>query len=326
MRKADYFEKFGNDKVRCTLCPHYCILSVNQTGLCLGRKNIAGELTATNYEKVLTIADDPIEKKPLYHFHPGTMIISAAQSGCNLKCPFCQNYDISQNSHESASLPIEGLYSILKSKNRNSIAFTYTEPLMWYEYIYDFGSMFGDEIEIILVTNGTINEEPLKKIIPYIRAANIDLKSFNKDFYRDELNGDLETVKRSIQLFYENNVHIEITHLLIPQKTDNINEFRRMIDFIYSLSPEIPFHISRYFPNYKYALSPTKIDILKEFYSEAKKLLKYVYLGNVIEKEYSNTYCPKCGSLLIERDHYDTVLHIKDNLCFKCREKINVIL
>ncbi|MGE3063154.1 MAG: radical SAM protein, partial [bacterium] len=254
MRRAEFFEQLEHNKVRCTLCPHYCILSENQTGLCLGKKNIGGELIAVNYEKVLTIADDPIEKKPLYHFHPGTMIISTAQYGCNLRCPFCQNYDISQRYEETASLPIEGLYNILKSKNRKSIAFTYTEPLMWYEYILDFGKKYSKEIEIVLVTNATLNEEPLKMIIPYIKAVNVDLKSFSKDFYKRELKGDLEIVKNAIRLFHSESVHLEITNLLIPGKNDNPYEFREMTDFIASVSDDIPLHISRYFPNFKYSL------------------------------------------------------------------------
>jgi len=326
MRKAEFFEKLDNGRVRCTLCPHYCTLSENQRGLCFGRKNIGGELFAVNYEKVLTIADDPIEKKPLYHFHPGSYIISVAQYGCNLRCPFCQNYDISQTYQETASLPIEGLYNILKSKNRKSIAFTYTEPLMWYEYILDFGRKYANEIELVLVTNGTINREPLKRIIPYIRAVNVDLKSFNVAFYKNELNGDLETVKNSIRLFYENNVHIEITHLLIPEKTDKIREFKDMTDFISSISSEIPFHISRYFPNYKYNLSPTPVDKLKEFYDEAYSKLKYVYLGNVSDNRYSRTLCPNCKSILIERENYSINTKLKNSFCPNCNEKINIIL
>lgn len=279
-----------------------------------------------NYEKALTIADDPIEKKPLYHFHPGSMIVSVAQHGCNLRCPFCQNYDISQTYRDTPSLPVDGLYNIIRKKKRDSVAFTYTEPLMWYEYILDFGVKYSHEIQIVLVTNGTINEEPLRKIVPYIKAVNVDLKSFNKDFYRDELKGDLETVKRSIRIFSEEKVHIEVTHLLLPGKTDDEREFHDMIEFIASVSPKIPFHISRYFPNYKYSLSPTPLDRMTKLYKIAGKKLEYVYLGNVAGEWFSDTLCPKCKTLLVSRDGYNTLNSLKEPECFNCKEKINIIL
>jgi len=325
MRRAEFFEKLNDERVRCTLCPHYCTLSRNQTGLCFGRKNLSGELIAVNYGKILTIADDPIEKKPLYHFHPGSMIISVAQYGCNLRCPFCQNYDISQRYEETAFVPPEGLYNIIRNENRCSVAFTYTEPLMWYEYILDFSERYSKEIDIVIVTNGTINEEPLKRIIPYIKAANIDLKSFNPLFYERELGGSLDAVKRSIRMMHDAGKHLEITHLLIEGKTDAPKELREMVSFIASVSPDIPFHISRYFPNYRYNVPPTSTEGMESFYSEASKRLKYVYTGNVRDG-HSDTLCSNCGEKLIERMNYETKVLVGSAVCPKCKEKIPLIL
>ncbi|MEO0289226.1 MAG: AmmeMemoRadiSam system radical SAM enzyme [candidate division WOR-3 bacterium] len=326
--KISYFyKKLDNKKVQCTLCPHFCTLSPGQTGLCFGRENIDGELIAINYGKVMTIADDPIEKKPLYHFHPKEYIISVAQFGCNLKCPFCQNYNISQNYFDAEFIPVDGLYRLIKNKGRKRIAFTYTEPLMWYEYIHDFGQSYSKQIDIVLVTNGTINEEPAKKLLPFVKAANIDLKSFNSDFYKKELKGDLESVKNFIKLSYEMGVHIEITNLLIPQKNDNPEEFKLMVDFISSVSNKIPLHISRYFPNYKYKIPPTPPERMIEFYNLAKEKLHYVYLGNLFDNNYSNTYCPVCFNLLIERNFYDiNMIGINDKKCSKCNSSVDIIL
>lgn len=322
-----FFKKLGNDKVQCTLCPHACILSPQQTGLCLGRKNIDGELVAINYGRVMTIADDPMEKKPLYHFHPGEYIISVAQFGCNLKCPFCQNYDISQNYFDAEYIDVDSLYKILKSKNRKRIAFTYTEPLMWYEYIYDFAEKYSNEIDVVLITNGTINEEPAKKLLKFVRAINVDLKSFNHDFYKKELKGDLETVKNFIKIAFDSKTHIEITHLLIPSKNDNPEEFKNMLDFISSISVKIPLHISRYFPNYKYRIPPTPPEKMIEFFKIAKEKLYYVYLGNFFDNKYSNTYCPVCSNLLIQRDFYDIYIKgIVSNKCTKCSSNVDIIL
>ncbi len=325
MREAEFYTKKENNIVQCNLCHHKCILSPSQIGLCLGKQNINGILYAKNYGKIITLSDDPIEKKPLYHYYPDSYILSIAQSGCNFKCPFCQNSDIAQNEVSSSFLSPENLHNLLLNKNRNMIAFTYTEPLMWYEYIYDFASQFND-IKTIIVSNGCINPQAMERIAPFINAANIDLKSFNNDFYTNELFGNLEYVKENIKILYKHNVHIEITNLLIESKNDNREEFEKMIDFISEISNTIPFHISRYFPSYKYNLPPTSPEKLIEFYNIAKMKLQYVYTGNFADKKYNSTYCPKCNSLLIERDFYNTnILGIENGKCKKCGKKIHLI-
>jgi len=215
MKESYYYLKKDDKSVICTLCPLSCHLKEGEIGACLGRQNIGGLLIAFNYGRVTAFAVDPIEKKPLYHFNPGTEIASVSQIGCNLRCPFCQNYEISQMDAPYQNIDIEAMHNIIKKQKFSQIAFTYTEPLMWYEYIIDYSLKDKDSYKVI-VSNGMINEKPLNRLAPFISAANIDLKSYNPDYYKNVLKGDLETVKRTIKILYESKVHIEITHLLIP--------------------------------------------------------------------------------------------------------------
>ncbi len=325
-READFYIKKDNT-VQCLLCHHNCIISNGQTGKCGNKENNNGILYAKNYEKIITLSIDPIEKKPLYHYYPGTNIVSIAQSGCNLNCPFCQNSEISQNTNISFdTVSIDNLYSILDNYNENKIAFTYTEPLVWYEYIYDFAIKYKD-IKIVIVSNGHINKEPIEKLVPLINAANIDIKSFNDEYYKSVLNGNLDTVKQTIEILFSHNVHIEITHLLIEDDNDNDNEFSKMIDFISNMSPDIPLHISRYFPAYTYHKKPTSIKRLEQFYNIARKKLKFVYLGNIPDNEFTATVCPNCGNKLIVRDIYSIKIPgLKDSHCINCGTKIPIIM
>lgn len=325
-REAMFYEKTANS-ITCNLCHNHCTLHNGQMGLCRNKVNEDNTLYASNYGSIITMGMDPIEKKPLYHFHPGSSILSVAQAGCNLHCPFCQNSEISQHeiSNTQHLSPAE-LRNVMNNYNYSQIAFTYTEPLMWYEYIYDFAQENRD-IDIVIVSNGCIENAPIDAMSPLISAANIDIKSFNSDYYSNVLGGDLNNVKYSVESLYSSNTHIELTFLLIEGDNDNIEEFSNIIDFISHISPDIPLHISRYFPSFKYSQSPTSMDKLIEFYNIANRVLHYVYLGNVPDSKYTSTHCPQCGHLLIKRDIYSLSLNgLKGAQCARCGFQTNIIL
>jgi pyruvate formate lyase activating enzyme len=317
MLEASYYEIRSNNKVKCNLCPHECIISENHSGICQIRKNINGKLYSITYEEISSIALDPIEKKPLYHFYPSKNILSIGSNGCNLKCPFCQNWQISMNLTERQKINFDSILQSIKETQSIGIAYTYNEPLISYEFLYEYSKKIRENnLKNVIVSNGMINEEPLIKISPYIDAANIDIKGFSESFYK-YVNGDFNTVKNTIKILYKHNVHIELTFLLIPTKNDNEQEFHNLCRFIAEINKEIPLHISRYFPNYKENIPPTDLNLLKQFYDIAKSYLFNVYVGNANIIETKNTYCPNCGKILIERN-FHTKIYIKDSKCPNC--------
>lgn len=312
--------------LECQMCPHYCRILDSKFGLCRGRKNEDGKLWATNYGETTSVALDPIEKKPLYHFFPGTQILSIACNSCNMRCPFCQNWEISQGEVKTEYIAPEILVKIFKDHPSIGIAYTYTEPLMWFEYILDVGNLIHDAGgKNVLVTNGLINEVPLSEIIPLIDAMNIDLKTMNPDVYRKILKGDLDTVKKTIELAHEK-CHIEITNLIVTGINDKTSEIDQLIDYVASINRNIPLHFSRYYPNYKYTKPPTSVRTIEYAYEKARTKLNYVYIGNLPAEDGSHTMCPKCGNLLIERLHFRALIKgLEGNLCRKCGEQIPVI-
>lgn len=273
-------------KIICEVCPHHCKLAEGQTGICKGRINLNGLIIAKNYGKVTAIALDPIEKKPLYHFHPGSNILSVGSYGCNLKCPFCQNHEISMDNGEksySQDLSPKQLVNKalqLKEQNNIGIAYTYNEPFIGYEFVKDCSILAKEnELKNVVVTNGYICNEPLIEILPYIDALNIDLKGFTEEFY-ENINGDLETVKNTIQIA-NNYCHIEVTTLIIPGENDSVEEMEKLSSWLASVNPEIPFHISRFFPNWEMSdANATPVKTIYNLVEVAKKNLKYVYKGN----------------------------------------------
>ncbi len=328
-KEALFYKKLENNAVKCLLCPHNCILKENQTGFCMVRKNIQGTLYTLNYGEVVSAANDPIEKKPLYHFHPGKNILSIAANGCNLSCPYCQNWEISRTLTPSEYISPQDMVELAKRYGSFGIAYTYTEPLVWYEYVMDTAKLAKKEgLKNVLVTNGMIHKEPLLKLIPYIDAANIDLKSMRENFYKKLVKGDLETVKQTIKLMYANKVHVEITNLIIPEENDSIDDFKRITDFIASIDKKIPLHFSRYFPHYKFHKPPTPVEKIIEAYETAKQKLYYVYIGNVWEIENgTNTYCPQCNNLLIRRYGYMTKIEgIENKRCSKCGREVDILM
>lgn len=323
--EARYYER-QDGYIQCKLCPHLCKILPGKKGMCRVRVNEDDKLWAIDYGETTSIALDPIEKKPLYHFYPGTQILSIACNSCNMRCPFCQNWEISQTDVPTEYLSPETLVKIFTDHPSVGVAYTYTEPLMWYEYLLDVTTLIRENGgKNVLVTNGLINEEPLRELLPFIDAMNIDLKAINPETYKKKLGGDLETVKRTIEISRKQ-CHIEITNLIVTGLNDKTQEIESLIDYVAGLDKNIPLHFSRYYPNYNYTKPPTPTGILQEAYERAKKRLNYVYLGNVPGDEGSNTYCPECGNLLIERMYFKALIKgLKDNHCAKCGAKVNII-
>lgn len=288
MKEAMFYEKLDHKRVHCSLCPHDCNIQPDGRGFCGVRKNIEGFLYSMNYGEISSVGVDPIEKKPLKRFYPGSYILSAGSVGCNLKCPFCQNHTIAQvkpeeiHTYHGESDELAEKALSLKSQGNIGIAYTYNEPSVWYEFVYETAAKVKDRgMMNVLVTNGYINEEPLKQILPYIDAMNIDLKAFNDKFYRELVKGGLEEVKDTIRLSAEN-CHVEVTTLVIPGWNDSLEEMDAMAQWLASLSPEIPLHLSRYFPNYMMTdRPPTPVSTLTALKETASRYLNYVYLGNV---------------------------------------------
>ena len=283
MHEALYYEKLGNKKVHCRLCPYECQIPEGGKGACGVRQNKDGILYSLVYGKTTGMALDPIEKKPLYRYHPGEFILSIGTRGCNLHCDFCQNWHISQEvgapTEETTS---EEVVKAAKELHSFGIAYTYNEPFIWYEFVLDTAKMAKQNgLENVLVTNGFVNMEPLKGILPFIDAMNIDLKSFDEDFYIKVCKGRLKPVLDVIKLSAKK-CHIELTNLIIPTLNDSEGSIRKMVDWIYeNLGTEVPLHLSRYFPCYKMELPPTPAETLKRAEKIAKEKLKYVYVGNV---------------------------------------------
>jgi pyruvate formate lyase activating enzyme len=324
--KARYYTK-NNGHVTCQLCPHVCTIMPGKKGICQGRMNENGTLFATNYGETTSMAIDPIEKKPLYHYYPGRAIVSIAPNNCNMRCPFCQNWEISQEKVNTHYISPDTLVNIMQDHKSFGIAYTYTEPLMWYEYLLDAGKAVHEAGgKNVLVTNGLINKEPFEELLPLIDAMNIDLKTMDKEGYTKILNGDLDAVKQTIEIAHPQ-CHIEITNLLVTVFNDKKKDMDALIDYIASLDKDIPVHFSRYYPNYRYEQPPTSEKRLEYAYRSAKeKGLHYVYLGNIPSEEGSNTYCPQCNNLLIERMYYQALITgLKGNTCKKCGTKINII-
>ncbi|OOM80440.1 AmmeMemoRadiSam system radical SAM enzyme [Clostridium sp. BL-8] len=325
--KIPFYEE-EKDNIRCKICPHNCIIAENKFGVCRVRTVKSNSPVAVNYGEVTSMAVDPIEKKPLYHFKPSKEILSIGSFGCNMTCSFCQNYEISQGKPKTQYVNIEKLLDIIKKLENNAgIAFTYNEPFMWYEYMYDTAKSIKEnysDTNVVVVTNGYINEEPLMKLLPYVDAMNIDLKGYTNRYYNNICGAKLEPVLETIKRCNDH-CHVEITTLLVSEENDSIEEARQIAEFIASVNENIPLHLSRYFPRYKMENEATKVEIIKEAQNEAKKYLKYVYIGNVQGVD-NNTYCPKCNELLIERSGYYTKVFMKDNKCEKCGEIINIII
>lgn len=324
-REAEYYEIIEDQIARCDLCPHQCAIPPGGEGICWARKNEDGTLYAQNYGRTTSLAVDPIEKKPLFHFKPGTEILSVSPNGCNMRCPYCQNYTISAKKTDTRQITPEELVTMAKQYNSPSIAFTYTEPIIWFEFIKDVGKFAKPEnIELVMVTNGQILEKPLDDLLEIVSAMNIDLKSMSSEYYKKILKGSLEATKRTIEKASEK-IHIEVTNLLI--EGDNASQIEELAKYLASIDKAIPLHISRYFPHNNYDKPPTLIETLKEAYETASKYLYYVYIGNAPMEGLEDTYCPECSEVLVKRSGYNTkIIGIEKGKCSNCGRKADLVL
>ena len=331
MNEASYYKEIDGKIVQCQLCPHFCTIQNEELGKCKVRKNVEGKLTTLVFGLPSAVNIDPIEKKPLYHFLPGTRSLSIGTAGCNLSCMHCQNFDLSQNTIDDASamnLPPEKVIELAKENNVESISYTYNEPTVFIEYMLETAKLAKDEgIKNVIVSNGFTNPEPLNEMSKFIDAANIDIKSFSESFYKYICGASLAPVLKSIKTLHEAGVWLELTTLLIPKKNDSPKEIEQISKWILdNLSEDTPFHLSRFMPMYKMKnIEATPKKTLLKAKGIAEKHLRYVYLGNISTETGSNTYCPVCKTLLIERDYYNIKKLIVGKEC-KCGHAFDGIL
>jgi len=317
-------------RVRCELCPKSCNIESGQRGDCKIRINRDGRLSAVTYGYPCAVNKDPIEKKPLFHMFPGTQILSLATAGCNLHCKNCQNWQISQANPEDIPayhLPPENLVKVMLEAKCSSVAYTYTEPLAYYEYTLDSCRQVHEaEYHNVLVTAGYINKEPLRKLLPYVHAANIDLKAYSDTFYRNICAGTLKPVLDTLVLAKEYSVLVEITNLVIPTLNDTDKDFEQLCKWItFNMGKETPLHFSRFYPQYRLRnLPPTPLSTLERAREIAlDNGLYYVYIGNIIAEDAENTKCHVCGKLLIRRKGYSILENnIINGSCPQCKSEV----
>ncbi len=340
MQKALLYEKKSKNAVKCRACSWYCDVAEGSTGVCGIRENIKGDLYLLTYGKPVATHIDPIEKKPLFHFLPGTEIFSLGTYGCNFACDFCQNWDMSQTPRELRNQR-ETLYKIIDAcedwppekivehcmrEKIPSIAYTYNEPAIFFEYAYDTARLAHKRgIKNIFVSNGFESREAIEKIAPYLNANNIDLKAWNAEFYKKICHAKIDPVKENIKRFYDAGVWIEITTLLIPGRNDSDEDMKHIAEFLVNISPDIPWHVTAFRPDYKMQNMPsTPAETLIRAYKIGKSSgLNYVYTGNIWGLEGEDTYCPKCKTLIIKRSGMQTTENnLKSGACPTCGFKI----
>lgn len=327
--EAFHYEKHG-DNVQCEICPNRCRLSPGDRSICRSRVNIKGKLFSLAYGNPCAVHVDPVEKKPLNHFYPGTSIFSLAATGCNLRCLNCQNWEISQMRPEDVQhgeLFPPDVVAEARRRNCPSIAYTYSEAITYYEYMYDIARLARDAgLKNVLVSNGYINEGPLLELARYLDGANINLKSFDDGIYQCLNGGRLDPVLNTFKTMHDEGIWFEITTLVVPTYIDDPDMIKRMCGWIIKeLGPDYPLHFLRFFPQYKLTrLPPTPISTLETFRDLAmKEGIHYVYLGNVPGHRYCNTYCHNCGGLVIERKGYILdQTNLENGKCRHCKTAI----
>ncbi len=329
IREALYYTRLNDSRVHCRLCPLECRLKPDRRGICRSRFNSDGILKTDNFGETVTIATDPIEKKPLYHFYPTANIVSIGPNGCNLSCRHCQNWNISQEKATTRYVDPERLPDIAAQQGSIGIAYTYTEPIIWYEYILETAPRIKEAGMVnVMVSNGYINPEPLQELLPVIDAFNIDLKGIRPEFYRRVCRGSLEPVLEAISIIAKSPAHLEVTYLIIPGLNDDDEDFHKVGKFLATVASSIPLHLSAYHPSYKADSPPTSRDKLIRAHKIAREYLSHVFIGNMEIKNCSNSYCPECGQRLIERSWYRVRLDgiDSDGKCKKCGHKSTIIL
>lgn len=327
---SPYFTSLERGEIQCELCPHRCRVAKGKRGICRVRENRDGEYYSLVYGNPCAVHLDPIEKKPLFHILPGTTSFSLATAGCNFSCKFCQNWEISQAAPEdlySYEVPPELIVNRAKEIGARSIAYTYAEPTIFYEYMIDIGALVKKSgLLNVYHSNGFINPEPLKNLCKVLDAANIDLKGFSENFYQELCSGNLAPVLETLKTLKQEKVHLEITNLIIPTKNDEMSMVREMCLWIKKeLGAETPIHFSRFYPLYKLKTLPqTPVSTLDKARAMALSVgLEYVYIGNVPRHEGENTFCPKCKKMLIQRTGYMVgEINVKAGKCKYCGKPI----
>lgn len=330
MKEALFYKKeeTNSNVVICYLCSNNCTLKQGQLGICGVRKNIDGTLYSLSYGKLIAINPDPIEKKPLFHFQPASRSLSIASEGCNLKCPWCQNYHISvlRGEPKGEYISPQELIKTAKMTNCSSISYTYTEPIVHFEFFLEVGIIAREHgLKNIFVTNGTFSKESCKEALKFLDGANIDLKVMDPGNFKKFCKGNLQSVLDSIEFFVKNNVWIEVTTLLVPTVNDDEKQLRSIAKFLVSISPYIPWHITRFHPDYKFThVPPTPPELIEKGREIGlEEGLKYVYSGNLWGDPGENTYCPNCKSLLIKRIGFNSeIVNLKNSKCKSCGELI----
>lgn len=331
LREARYWTVESGNTARCTLCAHYCTIKDGKLGVCGVRENVGGELKTAVYGMLAAMNVDPIEKKPLFHVHPSSLAFSLATVGCNFRCSFCQNWNLSQSS-KGRNRRVTGRHAepedLVRAAIQNKcrvIAYTYSEPTVFYEWAYDVAKLATEHGMLnAFVTNGYITEQPLRDIHPYLHAANVDLKAFRDSAYRKHMGAPGVTpVLDTLRLMRKLGIWVEITTLVIPTRNDSDEEFRDIARFIVNdLGPDVPWHISRFHPDYRDDnLPPTPIDTLRRAYEIGKSEgLRYVYMGNVPGDNSESTFCHVCDTVLIQRVGFRVVSNnvTEAGSCPKC--------
>ena len=334
--EAYLYEALKDKKVKCNLCSHRCIIKDGERGICGVRENRSGVLESLVYGRLVAKHTDPIEKKPLFHFLPGSISYSIATVGCNFKCLFCQNADISQMPSDHDGMIIgdycspKDVVDAAEKGECKSIAYTYTEPTVFFEFAFDTAKMaHAKGIKNVFVTNGYMTSEAVHMISPYLDAANVDLKAFNKRFYKEVVKARLEPVKETLKLMKSLGIFVEVTTLLIPGLNDDKKELEKLTLFLVeSLGPETPWHVSAFYPTYRLTdRPPTPVESLvmaREI--GIKSGLRYVYTGNVPSDDGENTFCYKCGKILISRLGFSIIKNVLENgRCPYCGTQIDGI-
>lgn len=350
MKKATLYKKLEKGVAQCLACAWYCKIIQGRVGVCGTRYNQNGELYSLVYGRPTGLAIDPVEKKPLYHFLPGASVLSFGTVGCNFGCLFCQNFDISQINKEairglknptqlkekleevidktSIRITPQEIVSLAQEKKVSGIAYTYNEPAIFVEFAHDTAKLAHQKgLKNIYVSNGFESQETFEYIKRYLDAINIDLKSFRREFYQKICQAKLAPVLENIKRFFKSGIEIEITTLIIPGQNESEQELKAIAQFLASVSADLPWHISAFYPTYKMAdVSPTPYQTLFKAYKFGlQEGLKYVYIGNVSDGEKSSTYCPSCKVILIAREGYKVTvrnLDQKKGRCQNCQEKI----
>lgn len=336
MREAMLYEPMAENRVSCNLCNHRCKIQEGKRGVCGVRENRAGMLYSLVYGKIIAEHIDPIEKKPLFHFHPGSRAYSIGTVGCNFRCKHCQNYDISQYPHEHEGEIIgqgrtpEQIVAAAKTAGCETIAYTYTEPTIFYEFARDTAALAQKQgIKNVFVSNGYMSDEAACQIAPYIDAIDIDVKAFTDNFYKEICGARLEPVLDTIKLMKELGVWVEVTTLIIPGLNNGEQELRDVASFVRSIGPEVPWHVTQFYPAYKLRdRPPTRSSTIRR----AREIglaqgLRYVYAGNLVDTESENTHCYSCGTLLIQRSGMFVIQNrLRDGKCPECGTRIDGVM